>query len=40
MFLTDPISDLIVRIKNANQRKHKTVEIPHSNKKRSNCKAN
>ncbi|AAZ44036.2 30S ribosomal protein S8 [Mycoplasmopsis synoviae] len=33
MFLTDPISDLIVRIKNANQRKHKTVEIPHSNKK-------
>lgn len=33
MFITDPISDLIVRIKNANQRKHKTVEIPFSNKK-------
>ncbi|UUM19970.1 MULTISPECIES: 30S ribosomal protein S8 [unclassified Mycoplasma] len=33
MFITDPISDLIVRIKNANARKHKTVEIPFSNKK-------
>ncbi|QCZ36820.1 30S ribosomal protein S8 [Mycoplasma nasistruthionis] len=33
MFITDPISDLIVRIKNANQRKHKTVSIPYSVKK-------
>ncbi|ADE19722.1 30S ribosomal protein S8 [Mycoplasma crocodyli] len=33
MFITDPISDMIVRIKNANQRKHKTVSIPYSNKK-------
>ncbi|UUD35986.1 30S ribosomal protein S8 [Mycoplasmopsis citelli] len=33
MFITDPISDLIVRIKNANARKHKTVEIPFSKKK-------
>lgn len=33
MFITDPISDLIVRIKNANMRKHKTVEIPYSGKK-------
>lgn len=33
MFITDLISDMIVRIKNANQRKHKTVSIPYSNKK-------
>ncbi|MEE3928336.1 30S ribosomal protein S8 [Mycoplasmopsis ciconiae] len=33
MFITDPISDMIVRIKNANQRKHKSVSIPYSNKK-------
>ncbi|SYV96921.1 30S ribosomal protein S8 [Mycoplasmopsis edwardii] len=33
MFITDPISDLIVRIKNANARKHKTVSIPFSVKK-------
>lgn len=33
MFITDPISDMIVRIKNANQRKHKTVSIPYSNMK-------
>ncbi|WP_036452168.1 30S ribosomal protein S8 [Mycoplasma buteonis] len=33
MFITDPISDLIVRIKNANARKHKTVSIPYSVKK-------
>ncbi|VEU59740.1 30S ribosomal protein S8 [Mesomycoplasma neurolyticum] len=31
--LTDPIADMITRIKNANIRKHKFVEIPHSNKK-------
>lgn len=29
-FITDPISDMIVRLKNANQRKHKTVSMPHS----------
>ncbi|WP_338822898.1 30S ribosomal protein S8 [Mycoplasmopsis felifaucium] len=33
MFITDPISDMIVRIKNANQRKFKTVMIPFSTKK-------
>ncbi|TQC51395.1 30S ribosomal protein S8 [Mycoplasmopsis mucosicanis] len=33
MFITDPISDMIVRIKNANQRKFKTVDIPFSTKK-------
>ncbi len=29
-FITDPIADMIVRIKMANSRKHKTVMIPHS----------
>ncbi|MGZ9755349.1 30S ribosomal protein S8 [Mycoplasma sp. 394] len=33
MFITDPISDLVVRIKNANARRHKTVSIPFSKKK-------
>lgn len=32
-FITDPISDMIVRIKNANTRKHKIVTMPHSNLK-------
>jgi len=32
-FITDPIADMIVRIKMANSRKHKTVAIPHSNTK-------
>lgn len=29
-FITDPIADMLVRIKNANQRKTKTVSIPYS----------
>ncbi|MGL4343060.1 MAG: 30S ribosomal protein S8 [Metamycoplasmataceae bacterium] len=29
-FITDPIADMIVRIKNANQRKFKIVNIPYS----------
>lgn len=29
-FIIDPIADMIVRIKNANQRKFKFVVIPHS----------
>ncbi|CAM9146142.1 30S ribosomal protein S8 [Mycoplasma todarodis] len=28
--ITDPIADMLVRIKNANQRKHKDVAMPHS----------
>ncbi len=32
-FITDPIADMIVRIKMANSRRHKTVMIPHSNTK-------
>lgn len=30
MFVTDPIADMLVRIKNANQRKAKIVNIPFS----------
>ncbi|SJZ45971.1 30S ribosomal protein S8 [Mycoplasmopsis verecunda] len=33
MFITDPIADLVVRVKNANARKHKTVTIPYSKQK-------
>ncbi|MGL6125229.1 MAG: 30S ribosomal protein S8 [Metamycoplasmataceae bacterium] len=32
-FITDPIADMIVRIKMANSRRHKKVMIPHSNTK-------
>ncbi|MGL5617978.1 MAG: 30S ribosomal protein S8 [Metamycoplasmataceae bacterium] len=32
-FITDPIADMIVRIKMANSRRHKKVTIPHSNTK-------
>lgn len=28
--INDPIADLLTRIRNANQRKHKTVSIPYS----------
>ena len=31
--MNDPISDMLTRIRNANLRKHKTVDIPHSNLK-------
>ena len=30
VFITDPIGDMLIRIKNANQRKTRVVEIPHS----------
>ncbi|ADM21847.1 30S ribosomal protein S8 [Mesomycoplasma hyorhinis] len=33
MIITDPIADMITRIKNAFTRKHKNVIIPHSKKK-------
>lgn len=33
MVLTDPISDMLTRIRNANHRKHKTVDIPASKMK-------
>ena len=31
MSLSDPIGDMIARIKNAQQRNHKFVELPSSN---------
>ena len=31
MSLSDPIGDMIARIKNAQDRNHKTVELPSSN---------
>ena len=30
MVMTDPIADLLTRIRNANQAKHETVKIPAS----------
>ena len=35
MNITDPIADLLTRIRNASSAKHKTVDIPASNMKRS-----
>lgn len=35
MNITDPIADMLTRIRNANTSKHKTVDIPASNMKRS-----
>ena len=35
MVTTDPIADMLTRIRNANSSKHKTVDIPASNMKKS-----
>ena len=37
MQITDPIADLLTRIRNANSAKHDTVEIPASNTKKAIC---
>lgn len=34
MHITDPIADMLTRIRNANSSKHETVEIPASNMKK------
>ena len=34
MHLTDPIADMLTRIRNANSAKHETVDIPASNMKK------
>lgn len=34
MNITDPIADMLTRIRNANSQKHKTVDIPSSNMKK------
>ena len=35
MFITDPIADMLTRIRNANNAKHDTVDVPASNMKKS-----
>ncbi len=35
MNTTDPIADMLTRIRNANSQKHKTVDVPSSNMKKS-----
>ena len=35
MLITDPIADMLTRIRNANNQKHDTVDIPASNMKKS-----
>ena len=35
MHITDPIADMLTRIRNANNAKHETVDIPASNMKKS-----
>ncbi|MDP4120893.1 MAG: 30S ribosomal protein S8 [Bacillota bacterium] len=37
MQITDPIADLLTRIRNASSAKHDTVEIPASNMKKAIC---
>ena len=34
MTMTDPIADMLTRIRNANQMRHETVDVPASNEKR------
>ena len=34
MHITDPIADMLTRIRNANSQKHETVDIPASNMKK------
>ena len=38
MITTDPIADMLTRIRNANSSKHKTVDVPASNMKKSIAK--
>lgn len=37
MQITDPIADLLTRIRNANTAKHESVEVPSSNMKKAIC---
>ena len=38
MNTTDPIADMLTRIRNANSSKHKTVDVPASNMKKAIAK--
>ena len=35
MHITDPVADMLTRIRNANNAKHETVDVPDSNMKKS-----
>ena len=37
MHITDPIADMLTRIRNANNAKHDTVDVPASNMKKAIC---
>ena len=37
MNITDPIADLLTRIRNASQARHETVDVPASNMKKAIC---
>ena len=34
MHITDPVADMLTRIRNANSAKHETVDVPASNLKK------
>ena len=34
MHITDPVADMLTRIRNANNAKHETVDVPASNMKK------
>ena len=38
MVMTDPIADLLTRVRNANSVRHEVVEVPSSNVKKEICK--
>ena len=38
MHITDPVADMLTRIRNANNAKHETVDVPASNMKKSIAK--
>ena len=37
MHITDPIADLLTRIRNASTAKHRSVDVPASNLKKAIC---
>ena len=36
--MTDPIADMLTRIRNSNNAKHKSVDVPASNIKKRDCR--
>ena len=38
MHITDPIADMLTRIRNANNQRHATVDVPASNMKKAIAK--